>query len=230
MQIVILTGGKGTRLKPLTDSLPKPMIPVCGKPFLEYLVDYARAQGFSKILFLVGYRAQAIVDHFKNGRKFGVTIDYSYEKNLMGTAGALRRAGDKLDKEFILLNGDTFVPLEYKEITGKFRSGNKIGTVLLCRSRNAGKAGNIKIGRGGNITAVNCRVAPFIHAGVAVYKKTLLNYIPVDKFCDMETAVYPGLIKDKQLDAVIFKKRFYDMGTFEGIEKLGTFLEDEFLR
>ncbi|MFA4889338.1 MAG: nucleotidyltransferase family protein [Candidatus Omnitrophota bacterium] len=109
-QAVILTGGEGRRLRPITETIPKSMIPIKGKPFLRYQLDLIKTFGINEVLILVGYLGEEIIKYFKDGKKFGLQIDYSFEKQLLGTAGALKNAEKKLNNYFLLLNGDHSCP------------------------------------------------------------------------------------------------------------------------
>ena len=104
--VVLMAGGRGTRLSPLTEDLPKPMLPVGDRPLLETLVGQVRGAGFSKILMAVNYRAEAIQDHFGDGSQFGIDITYLREDEPLGSAGALRLAMDQLDRPFVVMNAD----------------------------------------------------------------------------------------------------------------------------
>jgi len=114
MQVVILAGGKGTRLRPITYQVPKPMVPIHGKPFLQYQLELIKSLGINEVLLLVGYLGKQIEEYFGGGPKFGLNIEYSYENNPLGTGGALKNAEEKLAEKFLLLNGDTFLPMDYE--------------------------------------------------------------------------------------------------------------------
>jgi dTDP-glucose pyrophosphorylase len=104
--VVIMAGGEGQRLRPLTQETPKPMLPVGGRPLLETIVEQVRQSGFSRVLMAVNYQAEQIEEHFGDGSRFGVAIDYIHEPKLLGSAGALRLAREQLDRPFIVLNAD----------------------------------------------------------------------------------------------------------------------------
>jgi dTDP-glucose pyrophosphorylase/predicted transcriptional regulator len=104
--VVIMAGGEGKRLRPLTDASPKPMLPVGGRPLLETVLGQVRESGFSRVLMAVNYQAEQIEEHFGNGERFGVAIDYIREPKRLGSAGALRLAREQLDRPFIVLNAD----------------------------------------------------------------------------------------------------------------------------
>src|SRR5712671_242507 len=114
-QAVILVGGRGTRLGELTRTIPKPMLPVGGRPFLEYLLQLLRREGFTRVLFCTSHLAEAVQDHFGDGSRFGLTAGYTREPQPLGTGGALRFAREHLDEQFLVLNGDTIfdIPLRH---------------------------------------------------------------------------------------------------------------------
>src|ERR1044071_1232195 len=105
-QLIILAGGKGTRLKERLGDLPKPMIPIAGKPLLEYQIELAKKYGFTDLIFFVHYRADLIESYFGAGKKFGVRIQYILEKEPLGTAGAVLAGFEKLAERFVVLYGD----------------------------------------------------------------------------------------------------------------------------
>ena len=130
---VIMAGGKGSRLRSITnDEIPKPMVPVDGKPLLEYQVEKLKAYGIKKIVMIVGHLGEKIVDHFKDGKDFGVEIDYIFEKEPLGTAGAFYYLKDKIDaKDFMLVFGDVFFDMDFDRMED-FHFKNSALTTLLA--------------------------------------------------------------------------------------------------
>ena len=121
MQVVILAGGLGTRLRPITESVPKPMVEVHDRPFLSYQIDLFKSQGFTDFLILAGYLGEKIESYLGDGTRFGVHIEYSFETNgLQGTGGALKLVEDKLEDSFILVFGDSFLPIDYNSLVDLF--------------------------------------------------------------------------------------------------------------
>ena len=109
MYALILAGGKGERLRPLTDTLPKPMVPICGKPILEHQVEWLKAGGVTDVVFLAGYRWEAIKDHFGDGQAFGISAQYSVEDSPLGRGGAIKAGLPKVpdsEEMVAVLNGD----------------------------------------------------------------------------------------------------------------------------
>src|SRR3989338_8230350 len=114
MQAVILCGGEGKRLAPLTKKIPKPMVVINNKPFLEHQIIYLRNQGINDFVFCVGYKWNYIFNYFGDGSRLKVKINYSVEKNLIGTGGAIKLAKNYLEHYFLVIYGDSFLPINYK--------------------------------------------------------------------------------------------------------------------
>ena len=218
MQAVILSGGLGTRLRPLTNRVPKPMVPIRGKPFLEYQLNLLKKNGITEVLLCVGYKWGLIRRYFGDGSKLGMKIAYSVDKNLLGTGGALKKARDFLNVKFLLLNGDTFLPVDYKEMISDFNKKNKIGLIAVVRNKIKSTTGNVSMGPGGFITGYRraCRYAKFqyLDAGAGVYRREVIDFLPKEKKFSFEEIVYPRLISKRELSGYLFRGRFYDIGTY----------------
>jgi len=236
MQAVILAGGAGTRLRPLTLDTPKPMIDVNGKPFLLYIIEELKEHGIKDILLCVGYLAEKFKEFFGDGKRFGVSIRYSVEKEFFGTAGALKLAEGMLAEDFFVLNGDTYLKLDYKDVHGSFKKAGKMGMMVIYDNHEKIAEPNIAIDDKGSVVSYGKREQlkagdqlismpveqdeqyEYIDAGVYVFKKWLLDLIDKDKFVSLEGDLYPKLIKMKQLKAYITSQRYYDLGTPERLE------------
>ncbi|MCP4652297.1 MAG: NTP transferase domain-containing protein [Candidatus Omnitrophica bacterium] len=227
IQAVILAGGRGSRLNPVTDNTPKPMIKVCGKPFLEHLLILLQRQKINDILLLVSYLGDKIESHFGDGKKLGLKISYCYEKNQLGTAGALRNAKSKLNDEFILLNGDTITIVDYFKLVESFHKSKKDAMVVAYDNKK-------KVGPS-NITCRNNQVIgcgkndsnnTHINAGVAVFKRSIVNLIPKKKMCSLEEEIFPQLIENCQFTSFPTSQRFFDMGVPEGLDTVEKYLNN----
>src|SRR5579863_2096343 len=130
MQAVILAGGLGTRLRPITERIPKPMVEVGGRPFLEYIIQHLQKYDFRKVLVLLSYLGEHIQEHFGDGSRFGVDIEYSWEPSPLGTAGAIRNAKDLLDAEFLVIYGDSLLPIDYRRVQDCFQKANSQGLLV----------------------------------------------------------------------------------------------------
>jgi len=222
MQAVILAGGLGTRLRPFTESIPKGMVSVGNRPFLEHQILHLREQGIEEILLLVGYLAETIIGAFGDGSQCGVHISYSREATPLGTAGALKMAQSKLEHEFLLLNGDTYLPITYADVTDTFRTLQPLGLVVAFRNKDADTKSNLAVSpdmrvldthlSGGHLTHVN--------AGVMVFSRRILDFIVGERMCSLEGDLFPQLIRMRALWAYETQVPFYDMGTHSGLRRL----------
>lgn len=130
-RIVLMAGGLGRRLRPLTETIPKPMLPVGGKPLLEQIIGVFADQGFWRISISVNYRAEIVREHFGDGSEFGVEIDYVEEEQAMGTAGALSLLPERPDAPFVVMNGDVLVSLQFPELLAFHKEKDARGTMVV---------------------------------------------------------------------------------------------------
>lgn len=130
MKVVIMAGGRGTRISELFPDIPKPMIPLCGIPVLEREISSLKEQGFTDIILTVGYKAESIMQHFGDGRKYGVQIEYFVEKEPLGNAGALFRIKDKLTEDFLLLNADAMFNVDFNRFVKFHKAHNGLVTLF----------------------------------------------------------------------------------------------------
>lgn len=223
MQVVILCGGMGTRLMPLTLNVPKPMVVVCGKPFLEHQIVMLKSFGLTDILILASYLGDQIETYFGNGTNLGVNIKYAYEKTPMGTGGALKLAESKLNESFMLLNGDTLLPINYDCLVNSFNEGNSMGLIVAYNNQHKIAPNNLKVSDGDEVLSYNKKDAAemnYIDAGAIVLKKDVLDLIPEGGKCSLENEIFHQLIANRQLRAFKSDKRFYDMGSMEGLKTI----------
>ena len=136
MQAIILAGGLGTRLGPLTKETPKVMVPVNGKPFLLYLLQLLKSQEIKDIILSIGYLGQQVRDFFGSGESLGLRLRYNEEKEkLLGTGGALKQAQDLLDDYFLVINGDTYLPIDYRDVEKTYLKHNKKAIMVVYDNR-----------------------------------------------------------------------------------------------
>src|SRR5437763_8512465 len=145
-QAVILAGGLGTRMRPMTEQVPKPMLPVNGRPFLYHQLRLLESRGFRRVLLLVGYLGEQIEGYFDSeaGATLEVGISYSYESSPLGTGGALRNAATKLDPAFVVLNGDTYLDVDYRRLCADFERGDCAGMTVAYNNDAAGLKTELK--------------------------------------------------------------------------------------
>lgn len=219
MQVVVLMGGLGTRLKEYTKECPKPLVDVCGKPFFDYSLMLLKHHGFHKFLFLIGYRAEMIEEYYGNGSKFGIEITYCYDgKELLGTGGAVRRAYDYLEDDFLLMYGDSFMDIDYEESIYRYYEGKSRGMKALMtvlKNGNRFDKSNVIMDRTEIKLYDKHNPVPemdYIDYGVCLYEKSLFaEYEAGVKFDVAE--IQNKLSLNKQIAAHIVMKRFYEIGS-----------------
>ena len=231
-QAVILAGGRGERLRPLTDDRPKPMILINGRPFLEYLIELLKGNGIEEVILLLGYLPEKITEHFGDGNKFGVSIKYSVGSvdDLTGTR--VRNAASLLKDEFLLLYSDNYWPFDFKKLLDFYRSQSTTGSLVAYSNINGdaehGKKNNVRIEK-------NCRITfygPFsedpglnaIDIGFFLMKKSILDSMPKDNF-SFEHTVLPRLIQNNDLAGYITDHPYYAITTVGQIPVVEKFLK-----
>lgn len=228
MQMVILAGGLATRMRPLTLKLPKSMLQIKGRPFLEYQLELLKEYEIKDILLCAGYKGELIKDHFGDGRKFGVNLSYSFDGDkLLGTAGALKKAYKLLNENFFLMYGDSYLPYDYQEIERHFKDSVKLSLMVAYRNQNRFDKSNLLI-QDGMIKLYDKTLQgenlEYIDAGLSILKKEVLNLVPEEESYDLEE-LYRTLISEEEMSAFEVKQRFYQIGSFEGLEEFKNLVE-----
>ncbi|HEX6179323.1 MAG TPA: sugar phosphate nucleotidyltransferase [Thermoanaerobaculia bacterium] len=206
MKVVILAGGKGKRLGALARGLPKPMVMVGGRPFLEYVIDSFAACGFRDFLLLVGHHADVVEAHFRQGRG-ELRFEYSRERELMGTGGAIRDAQHLLSDRFILTYGDVLRRFDYD----RFVSAHESSALAVYPRMTTGNTAVEK----GLVTLFDktMRDLPYVDAGFSLMSKDAVDRLPPIGECSFEQVVYGALAFERRLEAEIVDHSFFDIGT-----------------
>lgn len=223
MQVVILAAGLGTRLRPLTYDIPKPMVPIRGKPFLEYQLELIKKNGFKDIVICISRLGlgEVIKNHFGAGEKLKVNIAYSIEDKPGGTGGALKNAENLLENEFLLLYGDSLLDIDYPALVEYFHKHGKMGTIVVFNNKPKIISNNTEINKKNQVINYNKNKegpANCVEAGVLAFKKDILNFIPAKTPFSLEEELFPVLIDKNELMAYTTSQKFYDIGTFESLE------------
>jgi NDP-sugar pyrophosphorylase family protein len=223
MQAVILAGGLGKRMRPLTESVPKPMIEVRGKPFLQHQFELLGSFGIRRVVLLVAYLGEQIEKHFGDGSELGLHLSYSYEPEPLGTGGALKNAAALLDGEFLLLNGDTYLAINYAGLGDAFRASRAMAMIVAYENSDARVASNLALSADASVVAYrkhDPRGLTHVDAGVIALRRAVLDEIPAGSKCSLEEEIFPKLIKRGQMKAWVTNEPFYDMGSPAGLEAL----------
>jgi len=200
-QAVIMVGGKGTRLRPLTDTCPKPVLPVLDRPCLDYLIDSMARGGVEHIILACGYRSEQVTNAIGDGSSRNIKIEYSYEDGPMGTAGAIKLIENKLDDVFIAANGDVFADIDIAaEINDHFNSGACV-TISLTHVPNPCEFGIARVDNSGRITEFKEKpkqeevFSDLINAGVYVVNKDVLKLVPKGEMYDFSKELLMDLMR-----------------------------------
>jgi len=219
-RVVLMVGGLGTRLRPLTEHIPKPMLKVGNKPILETIILNFKKYGFVNIVLCVSYKSEIIEAYFKDGSEFGVNIEYVHENKRMGTAGALSLVKENLDEPFFVMNGDLLTNINFDNMMEYHLSNNSSATMGVREYEFQVPYGVVKID-GANIVGIAEKPKHqfFVSAGVYVLSQEVLEYIPKDEYYDMPT-LFEKIISEK-LKSISFPIHEYwlDIGRFEEFEK-----------
>lgn len=200
MKALILAAGEGTRLGTLTRDRPKPMLPIGGAPILEHLVLFAREHGISEIAINLHYKPRAIVDHFGDGSRFGVSITYSHEESLLGSAGAARKLDWFLDETFVVLYGDVLTDLDLSRLASQHRSAHSSATLALYAVEDPTRCGMVATEPGGRIEKFIEKPARgeadhlLANAGIYVAEPEILRHVPRGRAYDFGHDLFPDLL------------------------------------
>lgn len=217
--VAILCGGFGTRLGSLTRDLPKPMIEIGGRPYLERVIESFTEHGLRDFVLLTGYRADVIEDHFGDGMRFGVRIAYSRETEPLGTGGALREARALLGDRFVLTFGDVLRRFDYDRFVQQH-----IANCLAVYPRLT--IGNADVAEGFLVRFdKHAPELPYVDAGFSVMLASTVDLLPPVGACSFEEIVYANLAEHGQLEAEIVDHAFHDIGTPDELVRTRAALE-----
>lgn len=247
---MILAGGLGTRLRPLTETYPKPMVPVVDEPFLHWQIMDLVEQDYRDIILLVAYKGEQIAAHFGDGSKWGANIHYVFEQAPLGTGGAIRNATEvlseqadgatiPLEEDFIVLNGDSFLPAPLDELAGFFDEGRF--DAVVSTYDNGAQSGLPPTPVPNNLKVRNQMVVEYakgaglekgyerVDSGIYIVKRSLFTREATahlgERF-QLEDVLHP-LIEKRTYGAYAVNARFYDIGTVERLQEFEKFVRDE---
>jgi NDP-sugar pyrophosphorylase family protein len=228
MQCVILAGGLSTRLRPLTEKIPKSMIKIENKPFLEYQIELLKKNDIRDIILCVGYLANQIERYFRNGERFGVTLRYSYEKRqLLGTGGAIRNALKYLNNNFFILYGDSYLDIDYQGVYEYFNKISCLALLIVYNNENRWDKSNVFFSK--NIVEEydkenQTSEMKYIDYGLSILSKEIIKEIPEGIPYDLAD-LYKKLAKEKRLSGYEVFNRFYEIGSIRGIKEFKNFIK-----
>lgn len=225
--VAILAGGLATRLRPITEKIPKSLVPVAGKPFLAHQLELLRSRGIRHAVLCIGYLGEMIQRDFGDGSAFGVKLDYSFDgPKLLGTGGAIKRALPMLGQEFFVLYGDSYLPIEYRPIAEFFRRSGKLGLMTVYRNEGRYDTSNVVFADGEiKVYDKKIRLPEMRHIdyGLSLFKASVFDSYSAEKPFDL-AEVMGKLVREKQLAGYEVRERFYEMGSPAGLAELEALL------
>jgi D-glycero-D-manno-heptose 1,7-bisphosphate phosphatase len=225
-QAVILAGGRGTRLRPLTETRPKPMVEIQGKPFLEYQIGQLREQGFDRVLLLLGYLPEVVRDYFGNGGRWGIKIEYSITDVEDETARRLKFAEPFLDPCFLLLYCDNYWPMQIDKMWHRFCSSNTPAMITVYSNKDGYTRNSVRVDPDGYVTTYDktCTSPGLqgVEISYALVDKSVLSMMPGTNI-SVEEALYTRLAQKRQLLAYVTDHRYYSVGALHRLPLTETF-------
>ena len=227
LPVAILAGGLATRLRPVTETIPKALIEVAGEPFLAHQLRLLRASGFDRVVLLVGYLGEQIQAFAGDGSAFGLQVEYVFDgPRLLGTAGALRRALPVLGEEFAVIYGDSYLRCDYAAALAAFEESGKLGLMTVYRNQGLWDTSNVEFAGGRILAYDKAKQTPamrHIDYGLGAFRRQAFDAVPEGVPYDLAT-VYQDLLRRGELAAWESPERFYEIGSVEGIADLERFL------
>jgi D-sedoheptulose 7-phosphate isomerase len=224
----ILSGGLATRLRPVTETIPKSLIEVAGEPFVAHQLRLLRARGIERVVLCVGFLGEMIRDFVGDGSRFGMRVEYSFDGPvLLGTGGALRQALPLLGERFFVVYGDSYLPCDYRSIEEHFVASGKRGLMTVFANDGLYDSSNVEFSDGVPVAYDKKNRTPrmrHIDYGLGLFHRSVFDELPQGP-CDL-ASIYQDLLAHGDLAAVEVPERFYETGSFAGIKELSMLLGD----
>jgi NDP-sugar pyrophosphorylase family protein len=228
--VAILAGGLATRLRPTTEKIPKALVTVAGQPFLAHQLRLLQSAGIRKIVLCVGYRGEMIEQEFGDSRSLGMELSYSFDgPELLGTGGALKKALPLLGQHFLVLYGDSYLPIDYAAPVRAFVASGKLGLMTVFRNEGRWDTSNVWFEDGAIKSYSKKERTPemqFIDYGLGILDSDALTSWPDGKAFDLAD-VYCDLVSRNELAGFEVERRFYEIGSPEGLAELDAMLRSQ---
>jgi len=227
LPVVILAGGLATRLRPLTEKIPKSLVKVAGRPFLEHQIALLRKNDVTEIYLCVGFLGEMIEDLFGDGKRFGVQISFSYDgPKLLGTGGAIKKLLPRLPEDFFVLYGDSYLPIDYQAVATHFRASRKPALMTVFRNDDAWDRSNVWFEEGNIRRYSKAERLPqmrYIDYGLTACSRIIFESYLAEEPFDL-AIVFERLSERGELAGYEVHQRFYEVGSNEGIKELDQLL------
>ena len=229
LPVVILAGGLATRLRPITENIPKALVEIANEPFIFHQLRYLKAQGIAKIILCVGHKGEMIQEILKGHHKFGLNITYSFDGDkLLGTGGAIKKALPLLSDPFFVLHGDTFLPINFLKVQEHFLLSSKSALMTVYENFNRWDKSNV-IYLDGKLLKYDKEFPSddmtYIDYGLGVLTKSIFEGYKSEKHFGL-SKIYEDLSQKSDLEGYPVDRRFYEIGSHEGLKETSIFLEN----
>jgi NDP-sugar pyrophosphorylase family protein len=228
MPVAILAGGLATRLRPITDKIPKALVEINGEPFIAHQLRLLRQKGIRHVVLCLGYRGEMVQAFVGDGRSFGVAVAYSFDgPALRGTAGAIHEALPMLGDDFFVLYGDSYLPCDYAAVAAAFHHSGKSALMTVFRNHGRYDASNVEFADGRILAYDKKNRTPRMHYidyGLGVFARRVFAHLAPGSVHDL-AALYAELLASNELAAWEAPERFYEIGSAVGIQELSEALQ-----
>ena len=215
-KVILMVGGLGTRLRPLTNDVPKPMLDVGNKPILHTIVENFAKYGYTDIIMCVNYKSEIIKEYFGNGDKFGVKIEYVLENQRMGTAGALSLLKERPKDDFFVMNGDLLTNVNFEYLHEYHKDSNALASICIRKYEMQVPYGVVNV-RANKVTSIEEKPTQsfFVSAGIYMFSPIVLDFIPKGVFYDMPTLFSELLKHDFPIHPFPIREYWLDIGKMD---------------
>ncbi len=225
--VVILAGGLATRLRPITERIPKALVEVGGQPFIAHQLRLLKSHGVQHVIISAWYKGEMIREYVGNGNQFGMDVEYVFDGDYpLGTGGAIRQALTLFTDPFFVLYGDSYLPCDYADIQAHFDRHTRPGLMTVYRNQGQWDTSNVEM-RNNEILCYDkinrTTRMEFIDYGLGLFKRDVFASMPQGQPADL-TEIYQNLVAHHSLLAYEVKQRFYEVGSFEGLQELDKLL------
>ncbi len=225
--VAILAGGLATRLRPITEKIPKVLVPIAGKPFLAHQLDLLKRQGITKAVLCLGHLGEMVREQFGDGSAHGVRLDYSFDGPvLLGTGGALKQALPLLGEKFFVLYGDSYLPIAFAPVAESFERSGKLGLMTVYRNEGRYDTSNVVFADGViQVYDKKTRLPEMRHIdyGLSLFRAAALDEYPAGTKFDLADLMQ-RLVARRELAGFEVSERFYEIGSHEGLVELDAVL------
>ncbi len=226
--VALLAGGLATRLRPITEKIPKALVELAGRPFIDWQLDLLAENGIRQVVMCLGYLGEMVRDHCGDGSSRGMTLQYSFDgEKLMGTGGAILRARPMLGDAFWVMYGDSYMDIDYPAVLAAFDRSKALGLMTILRNGNKWDTSNVIFQDGQLIRYDKRNRVPemqYIDYGVGLLRSAVLDRIPADRPFDL-AELYTQLVAEKQMIGYEVTQRFYEIGTPASLEEARQYLQ-----